>query len=509
MNPLSILPKHAVRALVTLVAAGTLIVAAGCGGSGNNNGGGGGNNGNFTNASLNGHYAFTLRGFGLLPNSTTSEDYFVEGGVFTTDGNGNVTAGTDDYVQGGVPYSDSVSGKYTINSDGTGDLQLNFSGGAGGRGGFTVYRLTLSGTGHFYMVEDDGGATSAGSGEKQDASQLSTTPSGTFVVRTHDLQVSATMAQLALSGTSVSGSYDLVQGGVLATGAIGGNGNSIGAPTNGRGTLTYVVNGTSHPLFYYVVSADKFWLIDVNPVILSIGLAEKQSAITFSDSSFSGSYAFGSNGETTTPGLVNTVGVLTANGSGNINAANFDSVQDGAVSSNVILTSGSYAINADGSGTLTFDGILHQVWMVSASRAYFIAQNGLNVEDGTIDLQTGSFSNSSLPSQATFFMDGFDGTSGIAGLFKDRVGTLTPNGSGSLSTAYITSFFDPNLGAGGNNPNGFSGTYSVASNGRVTTQLNGFTDNIVFYLVSNGTGYMLQADAGINIGGAFMQQTKP
>ncbi len=34
MNPLFIFPKHAVRALVTLVAAGTLIVAAGCGAAG-------------------------------------------------------------------------------------------------------------------------------------------------------------------------------------------------------------------------------------------------------------------------------------------------------------------------------------------------------------------------------------------------------------------------------------------------------------------------------------------
>jgi len=140
---------------------------------------------------------------------------------------------------------------------------------------------------------------------------------------------------------------------------------------------------------------------------------------------------------------------------------------------------------------------------VSPSRAFFVALDGINVEDGTIDLQNGNFTNASLTNQAAFFMDGFDG------LFKDRVGTLTPNGSGSLRTNYASSFFDPNVGLGGSQTNSFSGSYSVSNNGRVTTQLNGFTNNIVLYLVSNSTGYLLQEDAGVNISGAFRQQTGP
>jgi len=508
MNPFSGRSKCASRGAMSSAAIAILLLAAGCGfgGGGNGGGGGGGNNG-FGKASLNGQYAFTLRGFGLLPNSTTVEDYFVEGGVFTADGNGNITAGTDDYVQSGVPYNDSVNGTYTINQDGTGDLRLNFGGGPGGRGRFTIYRITLSDSGHFYIIEDDGGATSAGSGEKQDSTLLTTTPSGTFIVRNHDLQVSATMAQMAISGASVSGNFYMNQGGLEFLGAFAGAGNSIGTPVNGRGTMNYVVNGTSHNFFYYVLSASKFLLVDVTPGILSVGQAEKQSATVFSNVSFSGAYAFGSTGDSINADVVNTVGAFTANGNQKMTDGSIDSVFDGSASGQVLVTDGNYTIGADGFGNfslVTTQGTLQQkIWMVSPSRAFFVALDGINVEDGTIDLQSGNFTNASLTKQAAFFMDGFDG------LFKDRVGTLTPNGSGALRTDYASSFFDPNVGAGGSQTNSFSGSYLVGNNGRVTTQLNGFTDNIVLYLVSNSTGYMLQEDAGVNISGAFRQQTGP
>jgi hypothetical protein len=515
MKPYSSRSKCAARAALVLAAMAALLMATACGSSGNNGGGGGGGGDTgFSKASLNGHYAFTIRGFGLLPNSTTSEDYFVEGGVFTADGNGNVTAGTDDYVQSSVPYSDAVTGTYTVNKDGTGDLRLNFAGGAGGRGPtFTIYRITLSDTGHFYIVEDDGGATSAGSGEKQDSTLLTTTPSQTFIIRNHDVQTSATMARATISGTDISGDFYMNQGGTEIQGAFGGAGNSIGTPVNGRGTMSYVVNGASHTFFYYVVGAGEFRLIDVTPGFLSIGLAEKQSTAGFSNASLSGSYAFGSTGDSLNADVVNTVGSFTADGNTAINSGSVDSVFDGSVFSNVLVTGGNFTINSKGFGTfslVTAQGTLAQtIWMVNPSRAYFVAVDGINAEDGTIDLQSGNFTNASLPKQAAFFMDGFDFTSGIGGIFKDRVGTLTPNGSGTLNTSYASSFFDPNVGAGGSQGNSFSGSYAVGNNGRVTTQLNGFTNNIVLYLVSNSTGYMLQGNAGVNISGAFSQQTGP
>ncbi|MBI3645581.1 MAG: hypothetical protein HY233_06425 [Acidobacteriales bacterium] len=504
MNPLSIFPRSAVRLLAVLVAAGTLIFAAGCGfgGGGNGGGGGGGGNQGFSKASLNGRYVFTMRGVGLLPGSLTQADYFVEGGVFTADGNGNLTAGTDDFVQGGIPASDPITGAYSISSDGSGELRLDFSTGS------TRFRITLVDNAHFYLAEDDGFRTSYGSGEKQDQALLSTIPSGTFVVRAHDSGAvsfvpAATMAKLAISGGAITGSYYLLESGSPSSGSVTG---AVGTPTDGRGTLNYTLNGTTHGFFYYVVSSGKFRLLEQSPNSVSLGQAEAQSAITFSNSSLSGSYAFGSNGETTFIDGINTVGAFTTDGGGNVTDGNFDSVQDGVVSSNMPVTSGTYTINSDGFGTYFLGSAQNAIWMVSPSRAYFIALNGINTEDGTLDKQTGTFSNSSWSKQAAFFMDGFDGTSV---LFKDRVGTLTPDGSGALKTNYVSSFFDPNLIVAGSQSNNFSGNYAVSGNGRTTAQLNGFTNNLVLYLVSNNNGYFLQADPSINIGGAFTQQTGP
>src|ERR1019366_8271979 len=92
------------------------------------------------------------------------------------------------------------------------------------------------------------------------------------------------------------------------------------------------------------------------------------------------------------------------------------------------------------------------------------------------------------------------------GLFKDRVGTLVPSGTDSLGTNYVASFFDYVALAGGSSSNNFTGSYQVASNGRTTTVLNGFTDNVVLYLTTNSTGYVLQADTGINMSGRFTVQ---
>jgi len=495
--------KCAGRLLMALVALASLLLIASCGSSGNSVVVKGG----FTNASLKGTYSFTVKGYGFNANTLSAANFFIEGGVFTADGNKNITAGTDDFVEAVVSttqaFTDTVTGTYAINSDGTGDLTFNFAG-----GGQELYRITLSDTGNLYMEEEDGGGTSAGSAHLQTST---TTPNGTFVFRTHDVFVSATMGTMAVSAGAVSGSYIMVQSGTPATGSIGAGG-SITAPTDGRGTISYSVNGLTHSAQYYVVSSSKFLLLDTTPNILSIGMAEQQSAITFSAASLSGSYAFGSSGETTTPGFVNTVGVFTTDGTANVTAANYDSVQDGSVSSNQ-MTTGAYLIDnslGKGSGSLTFGGFTRDIWMVSPTRAYFIALNGANVEDGTIDQQTGTFSNTSLGTQAAFFMDGFDGNSGSGnGLFKDRVGTLVPSGTDSLGTNYVASFFDPNPNVltGGSTSNAFTGTYSVAGNGRTTTVLNGFTNNVVLYLTTTSTGYMLQADSGVNMSGAFTAQS--
>jgi hypothetical protein len=512
MNPLFGRSKCAARAAVAVAAIATLSLAIGCGFGGGGNGGGGGgggNNGNFTNASLKGQYAFTLRGVGT-PDGVNSF-FFVEGGVFTADGNGNLTSVTDDFIENFTAgLNIQVTGTYRINKDGTGDLLFNF-----GVNNVPQYRITLSDDSHFYMVEGEGFNTSAGTGEKQDTTAFASVPSGTFVLQTHDLIAgNSKVGVTTWNAGQITGTGDVLIGGsgLISPVTISGSAQAPGT-SNGRGTVAITDDtGTSHYV-YYVVNSKKLRFLNTDATSsLAIGQAEAQTGGPFSPASLNGSYVFGSAGETAANLEIHSVGLFASDGADNIPAGSFDFVQDGTPVTNVSLNPGStYTVDATGRAVVTLNlstGITNQkvMYLVSPSRALFLVNDSSNVEDGTLDKQSGTFSNSSLNGQAAFFMDGIDE---VQALFKDRVGTLTPNGSGALSTNYVSSFFDPNAAVGGSQVNAFSGTYAVTSNGRATAQFSGFTNNMVFYLSSTNTGYFLQADSGIDIGGAFTKQTGP
>jgi hypothetical protein len=270
--------------------------------------------------------------------------------------------------------------------------------------------------------------------------------------------------------------------------------------------------GTSHYI-YYVVNSRKLRLFNTDAATsLGLGEAEAQTGGPFSAASLNGSYVFGSAGETGFIDGIHSVGFFKTDGAGGVTDGNFDFVQDGNPVTNILLNAGSnYAVDANGRVDVTLNlstGLTNEkiMYMVSPSRAFFLVNDAINLEDGTLDKQSGTFSNSSLNGQAAFFMDGFDGGDVV---FKDRVGTLTPNGSGSLRTNYTTSFFDFNNVLGGSAPFNFNGTYAVNSNGVATAQFPGFTNNMIYYLSSTNTGYFLQADSNVDMGGSFTNQTGP
>jgi hypothetical protein len=133
--------------------------------------------------------------------------------------------------------------------------------------------------------------------------------------------------------------------------------------------------------------------------------------------------------------------------------------------------------------------------MVNGTRAYFLANSTLAVEDGTFSLQQAS---PTLNGQAAFVMDGFDTT------LKDRVGGFETTSSTAFNWNQTSDAFDPGTGVGLVSVTGTNGTYTVSSNGRVAVVVNGVTTTVVFYLSSPDTGFMVQEDA--DIGGSFTQQ---
>ncbi|HZQ24891.1 MAG TPA: hypothetical protein VFA89_19035 [Terriglobales bacterium] len=456
--------------------------------------------GKFSNASLKGSYAYNMSGsyFGLQ----SGNGDFREAGVFTADGNGNITSGTDDFVQGSTPGSFGSNGTYFINNDGTGGITLNVAGGQ------VNFALTIVNDSQAYLIEFDSFANGAGIAERQDTTALSATPSGTFVFRTHSTSTSqgsiSTVGAITISGGAVSGAADTLQASALTSPILTG---SFSAPTSdGRGTASLSTNtGTTYSYIYYVVNANTLNLLEADAGPLGIGRAEKQSATSFSNASLKGPFAFGSRGDTSANILgVNSAGSFTSDGNGTITAGSYDSVQDGNVIANAALT-GTYSMTSNGRATVTLtpagqSATSEIFWMVSNSRAFFLVNTPSRVEDGTLDQQQStSFATSSFNGQYAFFMDGFDSLNPLV----DRVGNLLGDGKGNLTLNYSVN------SAGSGNSVVLTGTYAVGANGRLAGTVPNLTGAMILYLVSNNQGYMILGDTGAQVSGNAALQTSP
>ena len=512
MSPFFGRSKCAARAVLTLVAVAGLLLAAGCGGGNGSNGGGGGGGGNngFSNASLKGQYVFSQKGVSLTQD-LTAVDFFSEAGVFTADGNGHLTNVIDEFTQGGTfstTFTTPLTGTYRINSDGTGQLTFVFSATSTSNFGITFTDAT-----HFYLIEQDQFGTGAGSGEKQLATTFTPAASDNFIFSGHDLFFSnARVGSMNFNSSVITGVEDLLVGGTSVTSPTF-TGNITQPPdANGRGKIS-LSDGSF--LIFYVVSPDKLRLLSFSGS-LELMVAERQTGGPFSTASLAAgnSYVFGSSGETSVPAGIHSAGVFTTRRQWSRTTGATDFVQEGAIFANVAVQNTSdYSLASSGRGVLNLDlagvGTNQDIfWMVSGTRAYFLVNSSSTLEDGTFVLQQGApFTNAALNAQTAMFMDGFD----LA--FKDRVGTIVPDGNGNFKWSQQANSFDPNTGIG--TPTSFSttGTNQVGTNGRATVTvnslINGANSNMVYYLSSNNTGFMVEEDQGFDVGGAFTKQIGP
>jgi hypothetical protein len=466
-------------------------------GSGGNHIGGPTPQGNFSNASLNGQYAYHLAGTDLNTGAA-----FREAGVFTANGNGTITSGNDDFSEGNsgvVP--DPISGSYSIANDGTGTMVFNLANGS------ITLAITMVSSSRLQMIEADGFANARGGADRQTASAFSAPPSGTFAFRLHTVSTASGstggVGVLTVSnGTVASGFEDVNDGGVLN--ALTLTGGLFNPPDNtGRGTGSFTDSSPATTDFvYYVIDANNFRILSSDPGILGLGHAEKQTG-PFNDASLSGDYAFGSAGDTNAVlGGSRTVGRFHADGAGNISAGAFDSAQDGVPTLNGSFNTGTYTlVDSTGRTVVTLNssnGTIVEIFqMVNSSRGFLLVVDPNKVEDGSMDAQTvSSFSNSTMNGQFSFVMDGFD----PIGLL-DRVGTLQWDGNGNLLLNELV-----NREGGVQTPGFLPGTYQVSSNGRATGSVGSLSNNLVFYLISGSDGYILQADSNTEVDGSMTLQ---
>jgi hypothetical protein len=478
------------KRIVLAIALTSLAAAVACGG--------GGNtvipspSGNFSNASLTGSYVYQVHGF------DTSGNPYRQIGLFTADGSGHITGGSDDSSVNAA--GTGVTGSYSVSNDGTGFINLNTSLGQ------ISWAVTLSSTSTLSLIEADNFANASGTAEQQSASAVVATPA-TFGFRVHQ-EISAENN----SPAAEVGSFDLSNGSGAMDENLAGVFSSpnitatLGAQAaSGRGTGTIVNASTNFTInvVYYAVSSTRLVLLVSNLGAVGSGIAEAQSGAV--GNGLSGNFVFGNRGDDGNVGFAGraTVGQFNA-ASGTITGSldfnqdgtttscpSFSSTYTAAPSGRVVVSTAS-GNTCPGTQPLVF-------WMVSPSRAFFVNNNATSVEDGTADLQTSqNFSAATFTQQYSLAMDGLDL---VNQQLLSRVGTLQFDGTGKLTLTE-----DVNGSVGGQATRVLAGTYSVGSNGRIAGTFNNGALNLVMYAVSGSQAYVLQSDPGLITAGSIQLQ---
>jgi len=184
-----------------------------------------------------------------------------------------------------------------------------------------------------------------------------------------------TIGQVTADGQgNLSGILDQNEGGTISTGIPFTGKYSIAS--NGRGTLTFVINPTtSRPFTFYVADTNAVFLLEGTPATpgsdVQQGFVEPQATGPFDDSTIAGKWA-GSTGAPPAPSVRNSSGAFTFDGtldafSGTIDETLFSSpfeIPDEAIT-------GSYATTAVGRASVTLTsggGGNGVIWIVSANR---------------------------------------------------------------------------------------------------------------------------------------------
>ena len=470
-----------------------------------------------TNSSLSGNYVFFVSG-------TDSVGTYVATGTIVADGNGNITGGEQDYVDPQTEAGpDTVSGTYSIGTNGTGSITLNVSDITLPNNGVETFSVAVTSSTHGLIIEFDGAATSSGTLDFQSASATdasSIAGSFAFAMNGEDVENSdpaawAGVANLnAASGGITSGQFYGNDGGTPENSTIGFS-PITGPDQFGRGTMQLSVG--LHFVFYAVQGEVLRTVEEDVPDFVTGGAFYGQGAnganSSFSNGSLSGTYVFFDSGSTSV-GPISIVGQFTANGSGSLSAGYADTNDDGSHAAGSI--SGSpYSIAGNGTGTLTLPGTPSTTEDVSALMV-FATDPGLNLYDPNntaggggaliLDTDAGAVGAGYLVPQTTGSFQGNYATNlqffNSAGE-EDFVGQEVANGSGGLSgtvdlndngTTAPATTFTGTYSADTTNTGRYTGTFTVGAN----------SYNITYYQVSPTELFILDTD-GNDVGNGFME----
>jgi hypothetical protein len=451
--------------------------------------------GSFTNASLNGAYAFSVRGQNTL-------GFLAMAGSFHADGNGNLTLGVLDINSGGpggilpnVPFT----GTYTVRGDGQGTATLVTS-----FQNFTFDFVVISAQ-RALLIRFDGNATASGSIDLQSSAAFSNAAlGGGFVFNLAGIDAGgnpfSTIGAVATDGAGniSSGVQDLNDNGTPTPNVSLTGSYSVPAGGNGRGTL--ILNSAIGTLnfVFYVVDGNRLKLVEIDGSPVFAGDAVRESA-TPSNASLSGPFAFTLGGFTSSGLPLAIGGALTADGAGNITSG-FEDVNDGGtMTANNSPIAGTYSIAANGRGTATLNS--------GQNFAIYPTVNGVQIMG--IDISELTFG-SALAQQGTAFSNAsVQGTYGMNLTGSTSVGEVDSNGQFTASgTGTLNGALDLNNSGAMTPALSLTGTYSVSANGRGMATLHSSfqTQNVIFYVVSSSRAVFIESDSNLVAVGDFEHQ---
>jgi hypothetical protein len=453
---------------------------------------------------LKGQYAFSFQG-----TDTNGIGNYAAVGSITADGLGNISAGEEDFVDTISQYETTLTGTYTIGTDGRGKMTLTTTDTGIGVKGVQTLSFTVVTPQRALVIEFDSFATSSGSLDLQtpsDFSLASISGGYSFAFSGLDYTAVTTMALGGMmtadgAGNISSSANDLNDGGNVTANSFT-SGTYTAPDSFGRGTAAL----GSSKFTYYVVNSGMLKFIEEDDTALTAGLALGQGSTPFSNSSLSGNFAFtvvGQNYLNATAAPLVAGGLFICDGNGNLTGGTVDANNAGIVTNGTLA--GTYTIASNGRGTLNFTG--GGTSGLSQFAIYLTANQSALILELDTDLTTSgaAWVQSTGLSASTFqgnYAMNFDAAT--AGGEEDLVGQAVSDGVSAL-----TGTVDTNQPASSTLVTGeaLTGAFTATSNGRfaatVSTNTTGPLQG-VFYVLSCSQALFLELDS-ISQGTSLLQ----
>jgi len=358
---------------------------------------------NTTTAVTTSQFSYYLSGVEFNdPQGDEFDTYSVAGSVTINTATGAVITGVQDYNDGDFitspePGGDRITGgQLTVNSSGQGTLTLNIPSDTNvGVEGVETLGIQMVNANHALIIQFDNSATSSGS---MDLQTLPSTLSGVFsfavtgVDNNEDEFLPLALGGIfTVTGTSITNGFFDVNDAGDVTLAIPLTANIGAADSNGRGIISSTVDGFPTTVPYYIIGPEAMRVIDVDEFDTAVGSAfgqgtstngftnanRVQSVLTVASNpdAFPVFDVIGTFTPVTEAGVVKSQGVPVMN-----NFTGFlDIDEEGEVPEvQPVATSGTYFIDSDGYGGITFTG---ETTLDLNFLGMYAVDNAININD--------------------------------------------------------------------------------------------------------------------------------